>query len=294
MFLPMKKIAFLTMDSLENFECYDHLLVRPFNQSGWEVEGISWCKENVNWNDYESVIVRSTWDYQNNHKKFLMVLENINNSSATLFNDFKTIKWNMNKTYLQDIQERGINIVPTIWEKNFTVEKLKKYFAVLSTDEIIIKPNISANADNTYLLKEGGIENFAPILSSVFKSINYMVQPFMKNIIREGEYSLFYFDGKYSHTILKTPKEDDFRVQEEHGGRLKLINADLQQQKIAQNIISKLDPIPLYARVDLVRDHKDSFALMELELIEPSLYFQLDQESTQRFVMAFNKMMKKV
>jgi glutathione synthase/RimK-type ligase-like ATP-grasp enzyme len=292
MFLPMKKIAFLTMDSLENFECYDHLLVMPFNQSGWEVEEISWCKENVNWNDYESVIVRSTWDYQNNHKKFLLVLENINNSSATLFNDFKTIKWNMNKTYLQDIQERGINIVPTIWEKNFTVEKLKKYFAVLSTDEIIIKPNISANADNTYLLKEGGIENFAPILSSVFKSINYMVQPFMKNIIREGEYSLFYFDGKYSHTILKTPKEDDFRVQEEHGGRLKLINADLQQQKIAQNIISKLNPIPLYARVDLVRDQKDSFALMELELIEPSLYFQLDQESPQRFVMAFIKMMK--
>jgi glutathione synthase/RimK-type ligase-like ATP-grasp enzyme len=294
MFLPMKKIAFLTMDSLENFECYDHLLVMPFNQSGWEVEEISWCKENVNWNDYESVIVRSTWDYQNNHKKFLLVLENINNSSATLFNDFKTIKWNMNKTYLRDIQERGINIVPTIWEKNFTVEKLKKYFAVLSTDEIIIKPNISANADNTYLLKEGGIENFAPILSSVFKSINYMVQPFMKNIIREGEYSLFYFDGKYSHTILKTPKEDDFRVQEEHGGRLKQFNADLQQQKIAQNIISKLNPIPLYARVDLVRDQKDSFALMELELIEPSLYFQLNQESPQRFVMAFNKMMKKV
>jgi glutathione synthase/RimK-type ligase-like ATP-grasp enzyme len=292
MFLPMKKIAFLTMDSLENFECYDHLLIGPFNQSGWEVEEISWCKENVNWNDYESVIVRSTWDYQNNHKKFLLVLENINNSSATLFNDFKTIKWNMNKTYLRDIQERGINIVPTIWEKNFTAEKLKRYFETLGTDEIIIKPNISANADNTCLLEEEGIEKFVPVLSSVFKGINYMVQPFMKNIIREGEYSLFYFDGKYSHTILKTPKENDFRVQEEHGGRLKLINADLQQQKIAQDIISKLDPIPLYARVDLVRDHKDSFALMELELIEPSLYFQLDQESPQRFVMAFIKMMK--
>ncbi|MCJ7552867.1 MAG: hypothetical protein MUO34_03185, partial [Ignavibacteriaceae bacterium] len=131
-----------------------------------------------------------------------------------------------------------------------------------------------------------------PILQSIFENRDYMVQPFMKNIIDEGEYSLFYFGGKYSHAISKTPKESDFRVQEEHGGIIKLVKPSTEQLLHAENSLNKINPLPLYARIDLVRTPDDQFALMELELIEPSLYFNMDIESPKRFAEIFNQWMK--
>jgi glutathione synthase/RimK-type ligase-like ATP-grasp enzyme len=116
-----------------------------------------------------------------------------------------------------------------------------------------------------------------------------MVQPFLKNIIDEGEYSLSFFDGKFSHSVLKKPKEKDFRVQEEHGGNIQPIKISPELMLIAENIIKKLSTIPLYGRVDLVRTKQNEFALMELELIEPSLYLNKDEQSPTRFVKAFEE-----
>jgi hypothetical protein len=117
----------------------------------------------------------------------------------------------------------------------------------------------------------------------------------MSSVIDEGEFSLFYFDGKYSHAILKTPKADDFRVQEEHGGRLKAIVPEKSLFAEADNTLAAITKLtgemPLYARVDFVRFcneiNGEEFALMEAELIEPSLYFNMDDNSAQRFANAF-------
>ena len=120
-----------------------------------------------------------------------------------------------------------------------------------------------------------------------------MVQPFMENICLEGEYSCFYFDGKYSHSILKTPKAQDFRVQEEHGGRLTSIKAEAKLLEQADIALKAINELPLYARVDFVR-YRQGFALMEAELIEPSLYFNMDEESAARFAGAFVERMARL
>ena len=146
------KVAFLSTDNLENFFTYDKLLFEPMKKIGWMAEEISWKNEEVNWNDYSSVIVRSTWDYQNDSEKFLNVLEKINNSSAHLENNLDLMRWNMNKSYLFDLENKGIRIVETIWEKSFNPNTVFQYFDKLKSDEIILKPNISANADNTFRL----------------------------------------------------------------------------------------------------------------------------------------------
>ena len=261
------RVALLTMDSLENFYTYDKLLIEPMSKLGWDAEEISWQKENVDWNDYTAIIVRSTWDYQNDFKKFLNVLESINNSSAHLENDLELMKWNMNKNYLFDLETKGVKIVDTIWEKSFNSNNVHHYFSEFNSEEIIIKPNISANADNTFRLsKEKLIENMEK-LEQIFSQREFMVQPFMKNIIDEGEYSLFFFNGEFSHCVLKKPKENDFRVQEEHGGKFRRVVPTQQQISIAESIINKLSTIPLYARADLVRNAQNKFVLMELELI---------------------------
>jgi len=283
-----KKVALLSMDSLENFHTYDKLLIEPMKTLGWIAEEISWRNENVDWKDYDAVIVRSTWDYQNDPEKFISALEKINNVSH-LENDLDLMKWNMNKNYLFALEQNGVTIVDTIWEKSFNPSLANEYFDKLRTDEIIIKPNISANADNTFRLYKENFNEHLSMLEKIFSTRDFMVQPFLKNIIKEGEYSLFFFDGKFSHSVLKKPKEKDFRVQEEHGGNIQPKNVSTEMISIAENIFKKLSTIPLYGRVDLVRTNENEFALMELELIEPSLYLNKDVDAPFRLAKAFNK-----
>ena len=119
-----------------------------------------------------------------------------------------------------------------------------------------------------------------------------MVQPFMPNIVAEGEFSLFFFNGKYSHSIKKSPKATDFRVQEEHGGIITEIEPDEKLRVAAKNAFDKIGETLLYGRVDLVRDERDEFALMELELIEPALYLRMSDGAPERFAAAIGSLLK--
>ncbi|GLX78390.1 hypothetical protein tinsulaeT_17300 [Thalassotalea insulae] len=290
----MKKCAILSMDCLDDFESYDTLIEAPLLALGWQTETVSWRSKNVDWNNYHAVIIRTPWDYQDDAPAFLRVLEQIEQSSAHLENNLNIVRWNIDKIYLQDLEKNGVTLVPTLWhqrltDKQLTCDNITSYFAQLNCQQLIIKPRISANADNTFWLKENEIAVKLPAINSAFANRDYMVQPFMENIITEGEYSLFYFNGQYSHAILKTPKNDDFRVQEEHGGRLAAIAPEaklVEQATQCLDAIAKQHQMPLYARVDLVR-FGEQFALMEAELIEPSLYFNMDNQSAERFAQAF-------
>lgn len=115
-----------------------------------------------------------------------------------------------------------------------------------------------------------------------------MVQPFVSEILNNGEYSLFYFNGEYSHAILKTPKQDNFRVQEEYGGRLTSVQPDQTLVDAANKCIQaigNLQTMPLYARLDLVK-FTTGYCIMEAELIEHSLYFNMDETSLKSFAHA--------
>ena len=288
----MPRCAFLTMDSLDEFEVYDDLLIKPLSQLGWSVDMVSWRNRQVDWNTFESVIIRSPWDYQQDAQLFMQVLEEIDQSSARLENPLDLVKWNIDKTYLRELEQEGILIVPTLWGRRLEAEQLDKAFEQLDTRELVIKPTVSANADDTFRVKQEVKLQTKREMLRTFYDRAYMIQPFMKSIVTEGEFSLFYFGGEYSHTILKTPAKGDFRVQEEHGGILASVEPETKLLKRAQQTMARLQPEPLYARADYVRTEDDDFALMELELIEPSLYFNMDPESPRRFARIFDRWMK--
>jgi len=301
----MKNCAILTMDNLSDFECYDNLFDQPLAQLGWQTQLVSWRAENVNWQQFDAVIIRSPWDYQDDASAFTSVLEEIESSSAVLQNSLATVHWNIDKIYLKSLAKNNISIVPTLWQKNFSSNDLADFFIHFNCEQLVIKPRISANADNTFWLKKGTAAQFTNKLEAIFSQSEFMVQPFMSSVIDEGEFSLFYFDGQYSHAILKTPKADDFRVQEEHGGRLKAIIPETSLFAEADNTLAAITKLtgemPLYARVDFVRNcdvaisgTNREFALMEAELIEPSLYFNMDGNSAQRFANAFAKRMNEL
>lgn len=288
----MPRCAFLSMDSIADFYVYDDLLHEPLNNAGWSVDTVSWRKKNVDWSVYDAVIIRSPWDYQQDAEGFLACLEHIR-SQTRLLNDIETVKWNISKTYLKDVEQAGTEIVPTLFSDRVTEESgrnrtsfertILHAFDQFDCTELVIKPVISANADHTYRVTRASLAGQLPLLTNTFEQRAFMLQPFIANIMDEGEYSLFYFGDQFSHAIKKVPKPGDFRVQEEHGGELFSVTPDNALLAIARRTLECIPDKPLYARLDYVR-YQGRYVAMELELIEPSLYFNMDSDSPQRFV----------
>lgn len=285
----MPTVCFLSTDNLEGYVSDDHLAVAPLNDLGWQVTTASWRDDLIDWNDFEAVVIRTPWDYQNEPAAFLRVLESIDRSSARLFNTLDIVRWNLNKRYLQEMEERGCAIVPTIFDTEYSEDQFRRWQRDLARGELIIKPTISATAQHTYRLKA-----YEPAHERVFYAREFMVQPFVPSIVSEGEYSLFYFGGKFSHAINKSPKPHDFRVQEEHGGTITAVEPDEHLLKAGIDALRRIEKELLYARVDLVRRDDGSYALMELELIEPALYFRMCERSPELFARHFDRLMNEL
>ncbi|MBU0655334.1 MAG: hypothetical protein KJ914_09410 [Gammaproteobacteria bacterium] len=279
----MKRCAFLSMEDLSGFVCYDELLLEPMQRYGWQVQTVAWRDRTVDWNAFDAVIIRSCWDYQDAPEQFLAVLQNIEHSTARLENPLEVVRWNLKKHYLRDLQAKGIPTVPSVWLDGLEADSLPQLFTHFQTAEIILKPVVSATAFDTFRLTPESAAAQAAQLAATFRQRECMVQPFLPAIIDEGEYSLFYFGAEYSHTILKTPKDGDFRVQEEHGGLLRSVEPEPALLELSRKALAIIPAPTLYARVDWVRTD-NGFALMELELIEPSLYFNMDAGAAERFV----------
>lgn len=281
-----KCCAFLTTSDLEDFHVYDNLLIEPLRKHGWRVDEVSWKATYVDWDQYDVVVIRSTWDYQSAPEAFMECLKKIEASEAHLENSVDLVKWNIDKGYLKQLEEKQVSIVPTLWKNVFDIEEIKASYDHFGVTEIILKPLISANADFTYRLDYRLLIALQSELEEVFSNRPFMLQPFLDSIVNEGEYSLFYFSGNYSHCILKRPASGDFRVQEEHGGRLSSVEPDPEMQQCGDHAFAAIPECPLYARIDLIRTEV-GLAVMEIELIEPSLYFNMDENSPQRFADAF-------
>ncbi|MGY0576931.1 MAG: ATP-grasp domain-containing protein [Paraglaciecola chathamensis] len=282
----MKRCAFLSTDNLEGYFVYDELLYAPLKQVGWDVEAVSWHDTKVDWNRFDVVVVRSTWDYQQHASAFMQCLERIDESQAVLANSLRLLTWNISKEYLKDIASQGISIVPTIWLDTFDLAQVSAGFERFSCEKLVVKPCVSANADDTYLLDREQLLNQGKNLKTVFNGRAFMVQPFIEAVVTQGEYSLFYFNGHFSHAILKKPEQGDFRVQEEHGGSLQAVEPDEEMLTQARHTMASLPDDALYARIDLLR-YKNEYVVIEIELIEPSLYFNMDDSSPANFVEAF-------
>jgi len=274
------------MDDLDGYVADDDLAIEPLRDLGWNVETLSWRHESVDWDLFDAVVIRTTWDYHRDPDRFIEVLREIEASDTRLENPLEIVRWNLNKTYLRGLEADGIRIVPTLWGETYDEAAFAGWLAKLDTDEVIVKPTVSATAEHTYRLRA-----FDPELSAIFAERPFMVQAFVKSVVTEGEYSLFYFCGEFSHAILKAPKENDFRVQEEHGGIISAFEATSEMLAAGRAAFDMITPTPLYARVDLVRGRDDGFELMELELIEPALYLRMDADAPRRFAVAFDRMM---
>ncbi len=285
---PTRRCAYLTMDDISAFVSDAAMSVAAMNELGWGVDFVSWRSPEAEWDRYDLVYICTPWDYQDDPDAFLRVLETIDVSSALLVNPLETVRWNLDKNYLRELQANGARIVPSRWHDTWSDDVLPEARDEFDSHRLVIKPQVGANADHTYVVDAENPGTDVERLEAAFRDRPFFVQPFLESITAEGEYSLFYFGGCYSHAILKKPKAGDFRSQEEHGADILYSEANDAMRSAAERMLATLDPEPVYARVDYLRGPGDEFLLMELEVNEPSLYFRVDEYSMARFAKALD------
>ncbi len=282
------QVAFLTMNDLSDFVSDDELTISPLNDAGIAVAMVDWQDKSVDWNEFDVVIVRSTWNYQQHAEPFLSVLNEIESSSAKLLNPLAAMRWNVDKSYLRELPRLGLPTIPTQWFEGFDKAKLDAAIELIESDTFVLKPTISANADNTFRIAKSDwidFDNAFDLLPDIFAVRSIMLQPFVSSILNRGEFSLFYIDGAFTHAVVKNPKSGDFRVQEEHGGVIHPCEPDLKLKQFGDKIASHLPWELLYARFDCV-EFDGEWVVMEIELIEPSLYFRFSEQAVSGFARA--------
>ena len=258
---------------IENVLKEDGLLIEALNNLGLKTIKKDWNDSNFNWNSTKTAVFRSTWDYFDKFSIFQNWLSQVQNKCA-LINSYEQIKWNLDKHYLQDLKNWGLPIPKSVFINKMSGTKLKDIATNMEWNHIVVKPTISGAAKNTFQLKDQEIENFQTKWIHLTNKEDFIVQEFQKNIIKSGEVAVMLFGGKFSHAVLKKAKKGDFRVQDDFGGTVETITPSKEIIDLAEKAIKKLKPTPLYCRVDVIINNQNKAVIIELELIEPELWFR--------------------
>jgi glutathione synthase/RimK-type ligase-like ATP-grasp enzyme len=282
-----KHCAFLTLDERGDYVIDDDHAIGPLQELGWDVSTLSWRQTALPWSHFDAVIIRSTWDYWNDAPSFLEVLTRIDRQTR-LANSLDLVNWNLSKTYLRDLGNAGVGIVPTLWLDGLDGLSERDCADALGAEDLVVKPVIGANGQDAFRFSRNEESARWHRISKTFLGRACMVQRFMPKVLTEGEYSLFFFGGVFSHAILKVPAAGEFRSQEERGAAILAVEPEAGLLQRGQRALGSVPSVPLYARIDFVRNQAGDFDVMELELIEPSLYLRMHPAAPAHFARAID------
>ncbi len=251
----------------------DAELIAFLRDKGLNVVSTIWNDTKVDWSGFDVALIKSPWDYHNHLIEFLNWLGQLEKLNVKVLDTVEIIKWNSNKKYLNDIAQMGLPVIPSEYLDKGSVLG-GHFFDLWDTDKLVVKPCVSAGAQNTVLVDRNNLEERTEEIGKLLKADDYIVQPFIEKI-KNGEWSFLFFNRKYSHSLLKKPKKGDFRVQHYHGGSIDYHTPDPWHIQEAGEYLKNLRQSTLYARVDGVIIN-NSFVLMELEMIEPYLFLNGD------------------
>jgi glutathione synthase/RimK-type ligase-like ATP-grasp enzyme len=274
-------VAVVSSAGLADLNEDDRLLVDALRRRGARAEALPWREGGVDWGRVETAVLRSTWDYSERLDSFLQWVDDIAAHTRVL-NPPDVVRWNTDKRYLAELERKGAGVVPTRWLSAGADARLEDVLGDAGWGQAVIKPAVSATARDTYRVDAGDLEWHAAEFARLLSTRDMMVQPFLERVASDGEFSLVYIDGEYSHAVAKRPRPGDFRVQEHHGGSLARIEPGARERGAADEILSMCSGELSYARVDLIPDGGGAPLLIELELVEPELFLRCEPASVER------------
>ena len=263
---------------IQNVLDEDNSLKIALEKRGLRVTRTNWDNPTFDWSSTRYVIFRTTWDYFDRFEEFSKWLEKT--ASKTQFiNPKELIYWNIDKHYLNDLEEAGIRIPNTLFIEQGDQRKLEDIISQLDWAEYILKPVVSGGGRHTYRFDGKNRHQHDAIYSELIQNESMMLQEFQHQILTKGEVAFMVFGGKFSHAVLKKAKTGDFRVQDDFGGSIHAYNATEEEIKFIEKAVSACQPQPVYARVDVLWNNQDQLCIGEIELIEPELWFRMDKDS---------------
>lgn len=284
----MTKIAYVSYHIQEVYtpitEDEESTLLNFLLEKGLAIERVIWNDPLVDWGKYNLAILKSPWDYTDHLTDFKQWLNHLESLGIKLLNPFDKVRWNMDKHYLQEIADGGLPVIKSLYLEKGSVLDLSSLLASFNVDQLIIKPCVSAGAKHTYVLREDNFTEHQEQINDLLKENAFIVQPFMKEVF-EGEWSFLFFNGIFSHCLLKVPKDGEFRVQHYYGGSVSVQETADKYIQEAKAYVDQFAKGCLYARVDglLVNEELN---LMELELIEPYLFLNSHPGSLENYYQA--------
>jgi len=245
-------------------------LNRLLMERGLEAEFTCWEDSGVQWSDYSHLVVRSTWNYHDRYNRFLSWIETVRKKQVIVWNPPETMLWNLEKTYLFDLRNRGVDIVPTRFIESLTRNRLREMYEDFEEESIVLKPIVGAGAQGIVQIHAPDEIESVPHLNK--EREGWLVQPYLHEINKYGERSFIFYGQKFRHAVRKRPASNDFRVQTKYGGRIEPYSPPSNQRDWACEVMKSVDYPWKYARVDAV-PRPNKLELMELEMTEPNLYF---------------------
>ena len=225
------------------------------------------------------ILLRSTWDYHRVPTMFVAWPEALADAGRATMNPPRVARGNVDKIYLQKLEAAGIAIPKTRWLDRVDNETIHRIMSDQGWDRAVLKPRIAATAYGTFLVSRGSTltdDDLAPARAS-----GALLQEVIPEIGTHGETSIVYAGGGFSHAVVKRTRDGEFRVQQDFGGRVDACSPSATLLSFAASVMSHVPDNCLYARVDLVESSRGPL-LMELELIEPELYFLIVPGAAER------------
>lgn len=286
----MATIALATYRDLPQLTPEDQLVCALLQTLGVQAQPAVWDAQDIAWDSYQAVVVRSCWDYHLHPGRFIAWLRELEQLQVPLWNPAPLLQWNLHKTYLRDLQMQSVAVPPTSWLERGCQANLEAIFANHGWSEAVVKPAVSATAYNTWRTTREHAKQDQPRFAELLQHSDILVQQFMEPVVADGEWSFVFFQKQYSHAVLKKAKPGDFRVQDDFGGTVEVQSPSMALIEQAQQIIHCIKDPLLFARVDGIELDR-RLVLMELELIEPFLFLQSDPHAVERFAHAILTML---
>lgn len=287
--MPRAHIGFATSANYRQLTGGDLLAAEQLRKRGCDVVPLVWTEVDPGSVRHDAIVLRSVWDYHLEVDRFLAWVAAVA-ERTTVFNDVKTIRWNSDKRYLFDLQSAGLPVPGMLLlERGCTISLdalLRPRFS-----KAVVKPTVSASAFETHVVNLQNAQALEPRINALLRTRAMLVQDFVAEIETAGEWSLMFFGGEYCHAVRKIPQAGDFRVQAEFGGTHLCEEPGPSVRRLAQRVVDQFAANTLYTRVDVVEAEHQPL-IMEVELIDPELFFPASPAAASRFADVILRMLQ--
>jgi glutathione synthase/RimK-type ligase-like ATP-grasp enzyme len=290
------KYVFLVSCLLLKNEKESIFLKEALGKRGIDANIVRWEDPDIDWSDADLVISRTTSSYLFDLENFFRWTEKVE-ETTTLWNSSRVMKWNHHKRYIMELQEKGIPVPETILIHQNTGKPFKKILDEIPWADFVLKPCIGAGScglkrfqkdshdlETHYLnLNRYGFQIEYPGLGSLdFTPCDTLVQPYLPEVIDNGEASLIYYGGKFSHSVIKKVKQGDYRAHPDWGAEVLLYDPTVEEIEVGHRVLDAVGHPVHFARLDMIPSDNGPYVI-EIELIDPMMFFNHQPETADNY-----------